>query len=1461
MKASQISKTQKSEIPVPRKHDAGDFEVVGIPFKKPGFYVYEVESEKLLEGYARTSEKTEGEGKAFVPTSALVTNLSVHLKFGPENALVWVTQLDKGIPVQDAKVEILDCHGKSLWKGSSNKDGIAMVSLGGLTAAAKETCETKNDKNSSSYLSGLFAFAQKGQDLSFVHSSWKRGLESWRFNSHRYDETSELVTAHTVTDRSIFMPGDTVHMKHFYRKGNSAGFELENSNPWKILQLRHSGSDTSYFSDLKWDSSGSALSDWSIPKKASLGRYEIYLSKTKEDDIWESINLGWFQVEEFKIPLTSGSLSGPKSKISHVDFLDLKAAVRYLAGGSASGLAVKVENRISAAYSLDGPSSYKEFRWNQGPSDSERFERLKTTLQTKQDLSLNDNGESQYRIGNIPKMKTPISVRSEATYKDPSGEFKTLNYYKLIYPSTVQLGVKSHSWIPTDGNIDIQIMALDLDDKILAGQLVNVDIVKRETVSHRKKLVGGVYGYENKTVYKNLGKLCSGKTDAKGLFECKVKTKHSGNLYMELSSTDTKGRLSFTHLSLWVPGEDDWWFGQKATDRMDVIPEKKDYKIGETARFQVKMPYRTAHALVTVEREGVLDASVQNLSGKGPIVEIPVKGNYSPNVHIGVLAVRGRVGDPPPTAIVDLAKPSFKTGQSEIAVGWDRHKLDVSLSTPKKSYKTNETFPLTVKVVAPKGRKLRDVDLAVVAVDEGLFELLNNNSWDLLSSMMRKRNNSVESATAQLQVVGKRHYGLKALPSGGGGSMERASMAKDMAEGEDTNSRKDFSPVILWQGKVKVNSSGEVTIPVQLNDSITAFRLGAIATAEQDLFGSGSEEVQATKDLMVFGGASLLSRHGDQFGLEYTLRNSTAKSMDLELGFEAFVDAQKKPFKFDKRNIILKAGETQTVVFDVKAPHMGSKLKYLLKSTESRAGVLDLLESTQKLISPLQVRTLMSEIKQVSNDKENVLKLQLPVNAYPNVGGAVVNLSTSISPMLAGVRDYMKDYAYNCFEQKTSKLIVAGDEKGFQALLEELPEYLDGNGFLKYFPDMPQGSDVLTAYFLAITHEKGWKVSDELRNKMTKALSLFVEGKVTLSSFFDSSHLSRRKLDAMEALSRFGEAKVEYLNYLDKNPRLWSNSELLSYLNVAQRLKNTELIERTRTLVESRLHEEGTLLQFKDHHDSFAWWYMQNNAQDTLRYWLNLLEFGGEAEKSRIVKLLQASVNMQEKGHWFLTSTNAWGSIAVEKFQKQFESEKVTGETLLKDGSESFSWKPDAKQNEHTFAWKVDKKKSISMQHQGEGQPWVSIQNRAARSLKEKEEFGFQLNKTIQNLTNPAAKEYNKGDLVRISIEVESLTDMGWIVVEDPIPSFSTLLGKGLGGESNFATSSERSDGVWPLYGERRGDRYLAYFEFVPKGKLKLEYTYRLNATGEFILPHTRVEAMYHPSMFAEAPNDLVEVK
>jgi uncharacterized protein YfaS (alpha-2-macroglobulin family) len=70
----------------------------------------------------------------------------------------------------------------------------------------------------------------------------------------------------------------------------------------------------------------------------------------------------------------------------------------------------------------------------------------------------------------------------------------------------------------------------------------------------------------------------------------------------------------------------------------------------------------------------------------------------------------------------------------------------------------------------PDGTPARkQADVAFAAVDEALLQLAPNDSWDVLDAMMGDRPISVLTSTAQTQVVGKRHYGKKAVEAGGGG--------------------------------------------------------------------------------------------------------------------------------------------------------------------------------------------------------------------------------------------------------------------------------------------------------------------------------------------------------------------------------------------------------------------------------------------------------------------------------------------------------------------------------------------------------------------------------------------------------------------------------------------------------------------------------------------------------------------
>jgi uncharacterized protein YfaS (alpha-2-macroglobulin family) len=180
--------------------------------------------------------------------------------------------------------------------------------------------------------------------------------------------------------------------------------------------------------------------------------------------------------------------------------------------------------------------------------------------------------------------------------------------------------------------------------------------------------------------------------------------------------------------------------------------------------------------------------------------------------------------------------------------------------------------------------------------------------------------------------------------------------------------------------------------------------------------------------------------------------------------------------------------------------------------------------------------------------------------------------------------------------------------------------------------------------------------------------------------------------------------------------------------------------------------------------------------------------------------------------------------------------------------------------------WGKTGKDTLGVTHQGSGKPWLTLQSVAAVELKAPFNAGYQIKKTItpveQANKNLPAGSYTRGDVLRITLEVNASADMAWAVITDPVPAGATILGSGLGRDSEIATQGEQRDGEgWLAFTERSFESYRSYYQYLPKGVVKMEYTLRLNNAGEFSLPPSRVEAMYAPEMFGETPNRRVRVE
>jgi uncharacterized protein YfaS (alpha-2-macroglobulin family) len=887
-----------------------------------------------------------------------------------------------------------------------------------------------------------------------------------------------------------------------------------------------------------------------------------------------------------------------------------------------------------------------------------------------------------------------------------------------------------------------------------------------------------------------------------------------------------------------------------------------------------------------------------------------VDESWGPNVYVSVLALRGRIREVPwysfftwgfkaprewwtafwvderetvaPTALIDLSKPAYRLGVAELRVGVKAHQIAVALTPDQPSYQVRDTATVRVKATLPNGQPAAHAELTLAVVDQALLELSPNPSWQLLDAMYQRRPWGVQTATAQMEIIGRRHYGRKAVPAGGGGGRSAT--------------RELFDTLLLWQPSVVLDERGEALVKVPLNDSITRFEVVAVVESSLTSFGTGRTELRTAQDLQIISGLPPLVREGDPFRAQFTLRNTTAQPMQLA------VSARATGLELAAQSIALAAGASQEIFWDTTAPvPLGQgrlqALLWAVSAQDSRSGASDAIQIAQRIVPAVPLAVQQATLVQLNRPLSAPLSwpVSAPAQALRGSDGALRGgLSLFLQPTLAGglpaVQRWLADYPYTCLEQLASQAIGLRDAARWATLMGRLPTHLDGDGLANYFPpregDGDQGSDTLTAYLLAASAEMvrtdpAFALPPEALAAMQRGLTAFVEGRIERRFWSPRADLAARKLAAIEALSRYQLATPKMLQSLEIVPQRWPTHALIDWLLILQRLpdvpQRAEHRREAQQTLRARLSQQGTRTTFGNERDDEGWWLMQNADVNAARLLLAVLdEPDWQADLGRLASGL---VGRQTRGAWSTTTANLWGGLALQRFSARFELVPVQGKTVASLGTAqaSVDWSQVQKAEANatpaigapdtpTTGWLNNRMRlpwpagsaaqNLSVTQDGSGQPWLTVQSLAAVPRTQPLFAGYQVKKTLTAIEQAVPGRYSRGDLLRVTLSVSASTDMTWVVVNDPIPAGASILGSGLGRDSLIATQGEtRIGGAWPAFEERSFEAYRSYYRYLPKGTVQLQYTLRLNNVGDFAVPPTRVEALYAPEVFGEAPN------
>ncbi len=331
---------------------------------------------------------------------------------------------------------------------------------------------------------------------------------------------------------------------------------------------------------------------------------------------------------------------------------------------------------------------------------------------------------------------------------------------------------------------------------------------------------------------------------------------------------------------------------------LPALFDRQEVKVGDKLRVLVQVPAAQARLLFTMEGYTVLDyftARVENTKGYFHVIEIPITRRHLPHFYL-----RGRILEGEHFAWKEQELPDRKWYLDKPGKGAGRdlrrcridvidpnalpggETLRVEMKTDRTEYRPGESVNVRVKVTDRAGKpaaaevSLAAVDASVYAFGEdrlgslaGIFDdphpaqLFHDKAWRGSHgnrwALMAKRAQQVDQEIKILEELkqaaeskaakgGESKGGLAAfqpeLASVLPGEMPVASMPLSRL-------RSDFRETAAWLPQLRTNTEGELTTTFKLPDSLTRYRLNAVALTKRTEIGTSRAEVRASLPLAV----------------------------------------------------------------------------------------------------------------------------------------------------------------------------------------------------------------------------------------------------------------------------------------------------------------------------------------------------------------------------------------------------------------------------------------------------------------------------------------------------------------------------------------------------------------------------------------------------------------------------------
>ena len=1450
-----------------------------------------------------------------------VTNLGITVKDSPRNTLVFVTRLDTGAPVAGAKVSIVRLDNRIFWSGTTGADGVAMAA------------GTPLRESDGWWKFAFVVTAEKDGDIAYTGSDWNEGLQPWDFDvPFNLNEAAPLLRGTVFSDRGVYKLGEDVTFKAVLRENAADGIHLLPAGTPIFVSVRDGQDRIVDERTVKVNTWSSAEWMLPLPAEGALGNYRVRVMREADRPKPRPAE----QLRPGETPGRGADEYVPYYKVVNGSFLvaayrrpDFRVDVALTGEQPIAGEPIK--GNVTARYLFGAPMGARPVTWTLTrsplfdapsavtavfPADrwffvgaAEDDERPGMEQVRRAEVKLTATGERPLQLATKADAGVPYWYTLEGDVEDVSRQHIANRASLTVHPAPWYIGVRRPPYfIEQKNGLKTEVVAVKPDGTPAANVAVTVTLTQIQWNSVRRAEGNGFYTWdtERKRVPAGSWTVTTGDTPV----PLDIPLPNGGYFVLEARGDADAGRFALTTTSFYVLGNGYTAWARFDHNRIDLVPERKTYKPGDTARIMIQSPWEQATALVTTEREGIRSHRQFGLTSTQQSIEVPIEDGDIPNMYVSVLLVKGRSNAPPAADAAsgpatpgndtsDPGKPSFRLGYVELKVEDASKRLTVAVAANREEYRPGNPAKVSVEVKDRQGRAAPS-EVTLWAVDYGVLSLTAYRTPDILRSVYIEKALQVMTTDNRQRIVSRRVLTPKGDTDGGGGGGDAGAGTL----------RKDFRVLAFWVGSVATDANGHADVEVKLPESLTTYRIMAVAADRVSRFGSADSEVRINKPLTMKATFPRFLAVGDKatFGAVVTSQLPAAgtavvtiKSLDPDILLFNGVAEQTLP---------IGAGGSIEARFDAAGRAIGRARVQMTAKVGGESDAFEDVIPVEVLASPETVAAYGEATDVAAPASE---KLTVPSAVVPGFGGLHLELSSTAMVGLGEGARYLVEYPYGCAEQRGSRalaLLFAADlgdafslpgiETGkmrpaVQQTLKELERYQCSSGGFAYWPGMCQSvSPYLTAYLLHVFKtavDLKYDVDSGVRARAYSYLEKSMAEKPPVNESWWPSYTAWQAF-AAKVLVEGGRNQDSNLTrlygYRDRMPVF-----ALAYLHDALVARGARadtaarLTDLRRRMSNAVLPEAGQS-HVEELSDPYLLWFWSSNVRTTAIVLDTLVRTG--AEQSEIAPIVRWLMAARRDGRWGNTQENAYAMEALVAYYRKYESAVPSFAAVVSLGGQELTRSEFRGRSTGTVKAELPMPQLLSntppgttqpltFSKQGTGTLFYTVRFRYASdaSFLEGLDNGVRMTRTyapyVETGTRPASTSFKAGDLIRVTLTFQLTKERRYVAVTDPLPAGVEPV------ESWFATSAaslgQQQDNQgdagtdWTAWWQRGGfdhverhdDRVQLFATRLSEGRHVFSYVVRATTAGTFRTAPARAEEMYAPETFGRTATSVIEVR